>query len=126
MELLKPAQLSRKVLAPPRGTVPYPLLKENTLVVSDQLTLVRRRGGRLELSARVGDVYPNQVRGRAALSRFCPTMVRTRRQPLSLRGFLHADRGSLWRPPWTGSFTSAMGEVCAWQTTVAWMLPDAM
>lgn len=50
-----------QVLAPPRGTVPYPLLKENTLVLSDQMTLLRRRGGRLELSARVGDVYPNQV-----------------------------------------------------------------
>ena len=51
-----------QVLAPPRGTVPYPLLKENTLVLSDQMTLLRRRGGRLELSARVGDVYPNQAR----------------------------------------------------------------
>ena len=60
MELLQPTRLARKVLATPRSTVPYPLLKENTLVLSDQLVL-RRRRGRLELQVRVGDVYPNQV-----------------------------------------------------------------
>lgn len=61
MVLMKPAQLARKVLAAPRGAVPYPLLRENTLVLSDVLVLGRRPGGRLELQARVGDVYPNQV-----------------------------------------------------------------
>jgi len=68
MVYMKPPAV--QVLAPPRGTVPYPLLKENTLVLSDQMTLLRRRGGRLELSARVGDVYPNQARRRLFLAHF--------------------------------------------------------
>lgn len=34
MELLRPSQLSRKVLAPPRGTVPASELASNTLVLS--------------------------------------------------------------------------------------------
>jgi hypothetical protein len=91
MELLKPAQLSRKVLAPPRGTVPYPLLNENTLVLSDQMTLLRRRGGRLELSARVGDVYPNQVRCCAALSGQC-CLFHARPRPASLTAPLPPGR----------------------------------
>ena len=60
LELLQPTQLARKVLGPPRSTVPYPLLRENTLVLSDRLVL-RRLRGRMELQVRVGDVYPNQV-----------------------------------------------------------------
>lgn len=42
-------------------TVPYPLLGENTLVVSDSLCVSWTRGGALELVARVGDTYPNQM-----------------------------------------------------------------
>jgi len=67
-------RLCVQVLAPPRGTVPYPLLKENTLVLSDQMTLLRRRGGRLELSARVGDVYPNQAHRHSCVPHLCPSL----------------------------------------------------
>jgi len=41
MELLRPSQLSRKVLAPPRGTVPASELASNTLVLSGGQSSVR-------------------------------------------------------------------------------------
>eukprot|EP00891_Asterochloris_glomerata_P004119 jgi/Astpho2/4119/fgenesh1_pg.00063_%23_104_t len=41
-------------------TVPYPLLRENTFVLSDSLTLSPMPSGNLGLSFRVGDTYPNQ------------------------------------------------------------------
>ena len=88
MELLQPTRLARKVLATPRSTVPYPLLRENTLVLSDQLVL-RRRHGRLELQVRVGDVYPNQVRTSIRRASSLWRMVMSLYKP--------ADNGSLFQ-----------------------------
>uniref|UniRef100_A0A1D2A1X4 Uncharacterized protein n=1 Tax=Auxenochlorella protothecoides TaxID=3075 RepID=A0A1D2A1X4_AUXPR len=55
------SEVSHAVVSRALKTVPYPLLGENTLVVSDSLCVSWTRGGALELVARVGDTYPNQM-----------------------------------------------------------------
>ncbi|KAK9916760.1 hypothetical protein WJX75_006642 [Coccomyxa subellipsoidea] len=60
LEMLPPAQLSRLVAAKALRTVPYPLLGENTLVISDSIVLAPDDKGQLALIVRVGDTYPNQ------------------------------------------------------------------
>ena len=58
---LPPAALSRAVVGRSARCVPYPLLGENTLCLSDSLCLSRTRGGKnVALMFRVGDTYPNQ------------------------------------------------------------------
>ena len=57
---LPPAALSRAVVGRAARCVPYPLLGENTLCLSDSLCLSRTRAGRVALMVRVGDTYPNQ------------------------------------------------------------------
>lgn len=57
LEMLPPAALSRLVAAKALRTVPYPLLGENTLVISDSLVLAPDDHGRLALLFRQG-VYP--------------------------------------------------------------------
>lgn len=62
MPMLVPSQLSQLVVNRARKTVPYPLLGENTLVLSDVLTVAPGpRPGTLRLACRVGDTYPNQM-----------------------------------------------------------------
>jgi len=58
--MLPPSHLSRAVVARAARTVPYPLLGDNTLVLSDGATLARTRDGGTALMFRVGDTYPNQ------------------------------------------------------------------
>lgn len=61
LAMLPPAALSRAVVGRSARCVPYPLLGENTLCLSDSLCLSRTRGGRhVALMFRVGDTYPNQ------------------------------------------------------------------
>lgn len=94
MELLQPTQLARKVLGPPRSTVPYPLLRENTLVLSDRLVL-RRLRGRMELQVRVGDVYPNQVPYTSLLdTRICVSTILQHSQVnrVLISGILHKNQ----------------------------------
>lgn len=55
------AEASQLVVTRALKTVPYPLLGENTLVLSDSLCLSDAGDGRLELAVRVGDTYPNQM-----------------------------------------------------------------
>ena len=52
LEMLPPAQLSRLVAAKALRTVPYPLLGENTLVISDSIILAPDDTGRLALMVR--------------------------------------------------------------------------
>jgi hypothetical protein len=61
MPVLAPTQLSHLVVNRAKRTVPYPLLGENTLVLSDLLCVARNAAGQLCLSCRVGDTYPNQM-----------------------------------------------------------------
>ncbi|KAL4517172.1 hypothetical protein Ndes2437B_g06780 [Nannochloris sp. 'desiccata'] len=56
-----PIQLSRIVVNRAKRTVPYPLLGENTLVLSDVLCISPNEDGELVLCCRVGDTYPNQM-----------------------------------------------------------------
>lgn len=56
-----PLQLSRIVVNRAKRTVPYPLLGENTLVLSDVLCVSPNEDGELVLYCRVGDTYPNQM-----------------------------------------------------------------
>lgn len=58
---LPASALSRLVTNRAKRTVPYPLLGDNTLVVSDTMCLYRDEAGRLCLAARVADTYPNQM-----------------------------------------------------------------
>lgn len=58
---LPPDQLSQLVVNRAKRTVPYPLLGENTLVLSDLLCVAPNEDGQLCLMARVGDTYPNQM-----------------------------------------------------------------
>lgn len=62
MELLRPSQLSKKVLMPPRGMIPASELATNTLVVSDQLSVATGSNGQLRLAVRIGDTRPSQLR----------------------------------------------------------------
>lgn len=52
LEMLPPAQLSRLVAAKALRTVPYPLLGENTLVISDSIVLAPDDNGQLALLVR--------------------------------------------------------------------------
>ena len=52
LEMLPPAQLSRLVAAKALRTVPYPLLGENTLVISDSIVLAPDDKGQLALIVR--------------------------------------------------------------------------
>ena len=58
---IHPLQLSRIVVNRAKRTVPYPLLGENTLVLSDVLCVSPNEDGELVLYCRVGDTYPNQM-----------------------------------------------------------------
>ncbi|GAB4816589.1 hypothetical protein N2152v2_003635 [Parachlorella kessleri] len=58
---LPPSELSRLVVNRAKRTVPYPLLGENTLVLSDVLCLAPNKAGQLCLTCRVADTYPNQM-----------------------------------------------------------------
>lgn len=58
---MHPAQLSQLVVNRAKRTVPYPLLGENTLVLSDSLCVAPNEDGELTLVCRVGDTYPNQM-----------------------------------------------------------------
>lgn len=56
-----PSHLSNLVVGRAKRTVPYPLLGENTLVLSDVLCVCPDELGRLCLFCRVGDTYPGQM-----------------------------------------------------------------
>ena len=58
---LPKAQLSQLVVSRSKKTVPYPLLGENTLVLSDNLCVCPNERGKLCLYCRVGDTYPDQM-----------------------------------------------------------------
>ncbi|DBB04045.1 hypothetical protein WJX77_007564 [Trebouxia sp. C0004] len=49
-----------RVLRPDITAVPYPLLGENTLVISDSLVLCPGADSKPRLQVRIGDTYPNQ------------------------------------------------------------------
>lgn len=51
LAMMTPRELSRRVMVPERGVVPYPDLMDNTLVLSDSL-VVCSRGSRTFLMAR--------------------------------------------------------------------------
>lgn len=56
-----PSHISNLVVGRAKRTVPYPLLGENTLVLSDLLCVCPDERGRLCLFCRVGDTYPGQM-----------------------------------------------------------------
>ena len=58
---LPKAELSQLVVSRSKKTVPYPLLGENTLVLSDNLCVGPNEHGKLCLFCRVGDTYPDQM-----------------------------------------------------------------
>jgi len=60
LRMLPPSALSRAVVGRALRCVPYPLLGENTLCVSDSLVLGTDKDGAPALLVRVGDTYPNQ------------------------------------------------------------------
>lgn len=61
MPVKHPVQLSDLVVNRAKRTIPYPLLGENTLVLSDVLCVAPNEDGQLALYCRVGDTYPNQM-----------------------------------------------------------------
>lgn len=61
MPNLHPVELSNLVVNRAKRTVPYPLLGENTLVLSDVLCVAPNEEGNLCLYCRVADTYPNQM-----------------------------------------------------------------
>lgn len=54
-------ELSTLIVNRSKKTVPYPLLGENTLVLSDVLCISPNESGTLCLYCRVGDTYPDQM-----------------------------------------------------------------
>lgn len=58
---LSKLELSSLIVNRAKKTVPYPLLGENTLVLSDVLCVAPNKEGTLCLYCRVGDSYPNQM-----------------------------------------------------------------
>ena len=58
---LNQAELSKLVVSRSKKTVPYPLLGENTLVLSDSICVGPNEHGKLCLFCRVGDTYPDQM-----------------------------------------------------------------
>lgn len=54
-------ELSTLIVNRSKRTVPYPLLGENTLVLSDVLCISPNSSGSLCLFCRVGDTYPDQM-----------------------------------------------------------------
>lgn len=58
---LAPSELSQLVVSRAKRSVPYPLLGDNTLVLSDVLCLAPNKRGQLCLTCRVADTYPNQM-----------------------------------------------------------------
>lgn len=54
-------ELSTLIVNRSKKTVPYPLLGENTLVLSDVLCVSPNESGSLCLCCRVGDTYPDQM-----------------------------------------------------------------
>eukprot|EP00873_Tetraselmis_striata_P023378 jgi/Tetstr1/443642/TSEL_031640.t1 len=60
LAMMTPRELSRRVMVPERGVVPYPDLMDNTLVLSDSL-VVCSRGSRTFLMARIGDTCPRST-----------------------------------------------------------------
>lgn len=61
LPLLAPSQLSQLVVNRAKRTVPYPLLGENTLVLSDVLCIAPNERGVPSLICRAADTYPNQM-----------------------------------------------------------------
>jgi hypothetical protein len=61
LPLLTPSELSQLVVNRAKRTVPYPLLGENTLVLSDLLCVCPNERGQPCLMARTADTYPNQM-----------------------------------------------------------------
>lgn len=61
LPMLAPSQLSQLVVNRAKRTVPYPLLGENTLVLSDVLCVAPNQDGHPCLIARAADTYPNQM-----------------------------------------------------------------
>ncbi|PSC68160.1 E set domain-containing [Micractinium conductrix] len=61
LPLLAPSQLSQLVVNRAKRTVPYPLLGENTLVLSDVLCVAPNEEGTPCLMCRAADTYPNQM-----------------------------------------------------------------
>ncbi|KAL3154506.1 hypothetical protein ABBQ32_013968 [Trebouxia sp. C0010 RCD-2024] len=95
-----------RVLRPDVTTVPYPLLGENTLVISDSLVLSPGPGGKPQLQVRIGDTYPNQhveITVRIYIYRWITTDVSGIPQDYSVEqlevGYeTGADRLLLWLP----------------------------
>jgi hypothetical protein len=61
LPVLPKAKLSSLVVGRSKKTVPYPLLGENTLVLSDSICVCPNEKGNLCLYCRVGDTYPDQM-----------------------------------------------------------------
>jgi len=61
LPILPKSQLSHLVVSRSKRTVPYPLLGENTLVLSDTLCVAPNERGNMCLYCRVGDTYPDQM-----------------------------------------------------------------
>lgn len=61
LPILPKSQLSHLVVSRSKKTVPYPLLGENTLVLSDTLCVAPNERGNMCLYCRVGDTYPDQM-----------------------------------------------------------------
>lgn len=95
-----------RVLRPDITTVPYPLLGENTLVISDSLVLAPGADGHPRLQVRIGDTYPNQhveISLRVYIYRWITTDVSGIPQDYSVEqlevGYeTGADRLLLWLP----------------------------
>lgn len=60
LPMLPQDELSQVVVSRSKRTVPYPILGENTLVLSETMVLTEY-DGELTLMFRVGDTYPNQI-----------------------------------------------------------------
>ena len=58
---LPQSEISKLVVSRSKRTVPYPLLGENTLAVSDSLCISQNSDGTLRLSVRVADTYPANI-----------------------------------------------------------------
>jgi len=61
LPILPKSHLSHLVVSRSKRTVPYPLLGENTLVLSDTLCVAPNERGNMCLYCRVGDTYPDQM-----------------------------------------------------------------
>ena len=87
LEMLPPAALSRLVAAKALRTVPYPLLGENTLVISDSLVLAPDDQGRLALLFRHGGPSPNPLTHSSLMCWCLRRTTRAASRSCSGRGF---------------------------------------